>query len=98
MEPPRTHQATMLSAPTTFKWKTVIALTLLLIAIMLNWSWVYGILFIAWAIADIATKRVYFVEEVTRAKNPILLWIIVILWLLLGIYSLLESFFPYLSS
>ena len=45
-----------------------------------------------------SAKRVYFVEEVTRAKNPILFWIIVILWLLLGIYSLLESFFPYLSS
>lgn len=80
------------------KWKTVIALILLLIATALNWSWVYGILFIAWAIADIVGGRVYFVEEVAKTANPILFWVIVILWLLLGVYSLLEAFFPYLSS
>ncbi|ETW97954.1 MAG: hypothetical protein ETSY1_20735 [Candidatus Entotheonella factor] len=93
MEPPRAHQTSSIQTPPASKWKTVIALILLLVAIILNWSWVFGILFITWAIADMAAGRVYFVEEITKSANPVLFWTIVTLWLLLGLYSLLEPFF-----
>ena len=63
MEPPRAHRTGVAQTPPRFKWKTIIALILLIIAIVFNWGWAFGILFIAWAVYDIMAGRIYFVEE-----------------------------------
>lgn len=98
MEPPRAHRTTTSQAASAFKWKTVIALILLLNAIVLNWSWVFGLLFIAWGISDIVAGRIYFVEAIVKTENPILFWIIAVLWILLGLYYLMEPLWqPMLS-
>ena len=94
MEFPRAHQTAVPQVPGTFKWKTTLALVLLLISIVFNWAWAFGILFIAWAVCDMMAGRVYFVEEIDKVGNPILFWVIAILWLLTGLYYLLAPFLP----
>lgn len=96
MEPPRAHRSVASQAASAFKWKTVIALILLLNAMLLNWTWVFGILFIAWAISDIIAGRIYFVEAIIRTENPILFWIIAGLWILMGLYYLVEPLWQFM--
>jgi len=75
---------------TKFKWKTILGLVLLLVAIAMNWMWVFGVLFILWALNDIATGETHFVERIQRGESPALFWVIVLLWLLLSGYLLFE--------
>ncbi len=89
MEPSPTPRPTARAA-TAFKWKTVLALILLLNAMILNWLWVFGILIMAWVVSDIVAGRIYFMGAVDKAENPILFWIVASLWLLLGLYLLFK--------
>ncbi len=67
-------------------------MALLLFAIVCVWSWAFGILFIAWAVSDIIAGRIYFVEVIAKSEHPILFWTMAILWLLMGLYTLVEPF------
>ena len=78
----------------TTKWKSVIGLLFLYIALWNDWQWVWGILFLMWAIANIMSETTYFVEFVEKSKNPILYWAIILTWILLAIYSFLPWLYP----
>lgn len=67
------------------RWKTLIAITLVLLALYYNFSnVVFGILFLLWSIYGILSRRIYFVEEINRNQNPILFWIVSIMWVTLS--------------
>lgn len=70
------------------KWKALSGLTLIGIGLVMDWYWIWGILFLIWAINDVRSKRTHLLEEVTRFETPILYWIIVVLWICFGIYAL----------
>ncbi|MEM6377121.1 MAG: hypothetical protein AAF705_02840, partial [Bacteroidota bacterium] len=78
----------------TTKWRTIIGLILLFIAIWFDWEWAWGILFFLWVIPDLISGTTYFMEPISRANHPILYWIIVISWIFLSIYSIANAFFP----
>ncbi|MFD2567263.1 hypothetical protein [Pseudotenacibaculum haliotis] len=70
------------------KWRTVIALILMYIAILMSWEWAWGVLFLYWVIPDLFSGVTYFVEPIYKNENPNLYWVIVISWILLALYSL----------
>ena len=79
---------------TSVKWRTIIGLILMYIAIWNNWQWAWGILFLLWVIPDIFSGITYFIEPIEKKEHPILYWIIIVSWLLMSIYSFLPLFFP----
>jgi len=80
------------------KIRTIIGLVLLYVAILLNWQWVWGILFSIWVIPDLFSGITYFMEPVERKTNPVLYWIIVLSWIWMSIYMIALPFFPQLNS
>ena len=76
----------------TTKWRTIIALILMYIAIIMNWQWAWGILFLLWVIPDIINGMTYFIEPIEKKENPILYWIIIISWILMTLYSISTLF------
>lgn len=72
------------------KWKTILALILIIAGVILNWSWIWGALFLFWAGTDLIYQETHLVEVIKRAENPILYWLVVVTWILLAIIS----FFP----
>ncbi|MBA6157320.1 hypothetical protein H3Z83_12450 [Tenacibaculum sp. S7007] len=77
------------------KWRTIIALVLMYIAILMNWEWAWGILFLFWVIPDIFSGVTYFIEPISRKENTILYWVIIISWILMAVYSLSTLFINY---
>ncbi len=75
------------------KWKTIVGLVLLVIATLMNWTWVYGVLFIVWAINDIITGVTHFVEAIYVKENPIMFWIIIVLWIAPSSYWFIEPLY-----
>jgi len=70
------------------KWRTIIALILMYTAMLMNWEWAWGILFLFWVVPDIFNGVTYFIEPIIKKENPILYWVIIVSWLLMVIYSL----------
>ncbi|PZW42609.1 hypothetical protein LX95_00925 [Mesonia algae] len=77
------------------KWRTILALVLMYVAMIMNWSWAWGILFLLWVIPDINTGITYFIEPIEKKENPLLYWIIIASWILMAIYSISTLFIDY---
>lgn len=74
------------------KWRTILALIPLVIAVVMQWWWFFTLLFIVQIIFSLLSGSVEYVEEIKRSEDTILYWFIIALWSFLGIYSLI----PYL--
>ncbi|WP_353778130.1 hypothetical protein [Winogradskyella sp. 3972H.M.0a.05] len=80
------------SKQSNIKWRTIFAIVLMYIAIVMNWEWVWGILFLIWVVPDLFRGVTYFIEPIAKDENPVLYWIIVLTWLLMSVYSLSTLF------
>lgn len=72
-----------------FKWRTALALAVIWIAVVLELNWVWGVLFIMWAIPALRSGRTYFVELIERRTNPVLFWLLVGTWIVLSLFLIL---------
>ncbi|WP_292945376.1 hypothetical protein [Olleya sp. UBA1516] len=79
----------------TIKWRTIIALILMYIAMLMNLTWAWGILFLLWVVPDIRTGITYFIEPVEKKESPLLYWIIIVSWVLMAAYSISTLFIDY---
>ena len=76
------------------KWRSILGLVLIYLAMWYDWQWVWGVLFIIWVIPDLLSGVTYFMEPIEKKENPILYWIIVVSWLLMSVYSFTPLLFP----
>lgn len=74
------------------KWRTLLALIPLVLAIIMQWWWFFTILFIIQIIFSLLNGQVEYVEEVKRSEHPGLYWLIISIWAFLAIYSLIYAF------
>jgi len=72
------------------KWKTTLALTLLILAIYFDWNWFWAIFILLGLIHMIRSGEIHFVEAVKRKETPKLFLFMVIIWSLLALYSILN--------
>ncbi|MEO0570578.1 MAG: VOC family protein [Bacteroidota bacterium] len=75
--------------PKSIKWKPLLGLGLILTYFFTEWSWIWALFFAFWVMMDVQSGRTHLLETVERKQHPILYWIIVGIWALLGIYSVL---------
>lgn len=73
------------------KWKALLALFFIITATLMNWLWVWGILFLIWAAIDLISGETHLMERVTRAENPKVYGLIVVTWIILSIFSLMPA-------
>ncbi len=76
------------------KWRTIVGLILVYLAVWFNWYWVWGILFLLWVVPDILSGVTYFMEPIEKKEHPVLFWIIVITWLLMSFFFIGTLVFP----
>jgi len=76
------------------KWRSIIGLILIYLAIWFEWNWAWGILVLLWVLPDLRSGVTYFMEPIEKLKNPFLFWTIIATWLLMGMISLTTLIFP----
>jgi len=76
------------------KWRTIIGLVLIYITVVLypNYQWIWAILFLYWVIPDLFTGITHFIEPIHRNQDKLLYWFIVLTWLAMSAYILIEAF------
>ena len=72
-----------------FKWRAMLGLFVISLAVVTGTDWVWGVLFLIWVIPDIKSGSTHFLEHVERKRNPVVYWLIVSIWILLSGYYLL---------
>ncbi len=57
------------------------------VGIALGQIWVFGVLFVFWAVRDIISRRTSLIGDVALRDHPILFWVIAASWLVFGVLS-----------
>lgn len=79
------------------KWRTVVALAIIYVAVVMGWMWVWGILFIMWTVPALYSGKTTLVEPVDSRKNPLLFWLIVGTWIVLSLYLIVADFLRFIG-
>lgn len=74
-----------------YKWRAIAGLVLVLLAVLLEANWVWGVLFLLWVIPDLKHGSTHFLEHIERRKNPLVYWLVVSVWTLLSVYLIADS-------
>lgn len=69
------------------KWKTVLVLIFMGLALYNNWNWFWAILLILGLFHHIVSKEIHFVETITKKETPVLYYILLLFWSGLTYYS-----------
>ena len=70
------------------RWKTLLALVFMYLAIVLNSYLLWAVFFIYWSLSALITQEAYLIEPVNKHQEPVLYWVITLSWLLLSLATL----------
>ncbi len=76
----------------------IIALLVIYIAVVMNWQWVWGVLFLMWTVPALYSGRVHLISPVEKKANPVLFWTIVLTWIGLSLYLIFTDLIPFLGA
>lgn len=76
------------------QWLTLAAMAILLLATIMEWYWVWGVLFLYWTVAAFVMGQAFVVQTIRQDEHPVLFWIVSITWLLLAILFIISDLFP----
>jgi hypothetical protein len=74
------------------RWRTISALVFALICIILNWQWGVGVMFLFWAIRDIADGESHFIETIKRSEEVVLYCLVIAMQLFFALFFLVADF------
>ncbi|MEO1257523.1 MAG: effector binding domain-containing protein [Bacteroidota bacterium] len=77
-----------------FKWRSILGLIMVYVAVLMDWEWVWGLLFLFWVVPDLFTGITYFMEPIEKKQSPVLYWSVMVSWILMCVYMVTASFFP----
>lgn len=72
------------------KWKTIVALALLVLAVIFEWNWFWAFFILMGLLNVLKSKTIHFVEEVSLEETPRLYWIMISIWSFLALFSILN--------
>lgn len=76
------------------KWKTLLALAILWIAVVFEVYLVWGILFLLWVIPALKSGETYLVEPIRKLEHPLLYWALVSTWIILSVVTIAYGLWP----
>ena len=78
----------------TSKLPTVVSLVVLVTATYFDWYWVWGLLYLYWAVQSVGVGEAFLVQTVRRDGNPVLFWSVSVMWFILAVLVVVTDLFP----
>lgn len=75
-----------------FKFGTFLALVTIYLAVIFEWTWMWGIFLLFWVIPDLISGSTRLVQSIHRSEHPIWYWLIVSSWLWMAVYLIVGPF------
>lgn len=73
-----------------WKWRTLLGLFMVFIAVVFQLNWVWGLLFLYWILPSIRLGVTHFLEPLDKRENPILFWVVIATWVTVSILLIAE--------
>ncbi|WP_419907663.1 hypothetical protein [Hoeflea sp.] len=70
---------------------TILAILVLAVATVMGWLWMWGLLYMYWAVMGPLTGSAFVIESIERSDNPLLFWIICAAWMAAGIWTFVNG-------
>ena len=77
-----------------FRWKAFLGLVLIALSIFTGWHWMWGLFFAIWVILDLRSGHTHLLEPISKKSHPVLYWIVITVWAILGLYSVTYYLWP----
>ncbi|MEX3007778.1 hypothetical protein [Hoeflea sp. TYP-13] len=71
-----------------------IAFAALMVSTALGYWFVWGLLFVYWAIPSFYSGHAFLLTDVVRDEDPALFWLVQIAWIVLGALLVMHDVFP----
>lgn len=71
-----------------------VALPVLVVAAVLGIYWIWGLMFLWWLVPSVMSGQAQLVFPVQADEDPILFWVVVVLWAVFGLMMIAASLFP----
>ena len=81
----------MIDLSSDIRWRTLIALPVLVLATVMGWYWVWGCLFLYWVWPALRSGQAYLIEPIERARDPLLFWLVNALWAGFGLWYIVTD-------
>jgi hypothetical protein len=72
------------------KWKTVLAVGMLIGAVIFEWNWFWGFIVGMTLWHMLSAEEIHFVETVTKKEHPKLYWSLLVIWTTIGVYTIAQ--------
>ncbi len=72
------------------KWKAILGLVLIYLAVGLQLMWLWGVIILCWVIPDLRRGSTHLFELVSKQKNPYTYWFICVTWVIMAVALLLQ--------
>lgn len=73
------------------KWRTVLVLSLMSLALIFNWTWFWVLILTLGIVHILQSGEIHFVEEITKKETPLLYWIMLTFWTFFAAYSAFQQ-------
>lgn len=77
----------------TSKLPTVVSLVILVVATCFEWYWVWGVLYLFWAVQSMGAGEAFLVQTVRRDGNPVMFWSVSAMWFILAVLVIVTDLF-----
>lgn len=74
------------------RWRTICALVFALICVIFNWQWGFGVLFLFWAINDLADRESHFIETIKWEDEKVLFSLVIFMQLFFALFFFVADF------
>ncbi len=74
------------------QWLNLLVLAILIVAILLDFTPVWGWLFLAWSLLGSVTGATFVLEPIYRSENPRLFWLVDAFWFVLSLVVIANDF------
>ena len=72
------------------KWKAILGLVLIYLAVGLQLMWLWGVIILCWVIPDLRRGSTHLFELVSKQQNPYTYWLICVTWVIMAVALLLQ--------
>ncbi|MXX32352.1 MAG: hypothetical protein F4Z51_09045 [Chloroflexi bacterium] len=80
------------------QWLNLVVLAILIVAIGLDFTPVWGWLFLVWALLAVVNGATFVLEPIYRSEHPRLFWFVTLFWFVLSLVVIANDFGAFGSS
>ena len=79
---------------TTYPWRSLLLVFFVVFTFAFDATWAWGFFWLWWAVMSLRSGEFIFLDVVSKGQHPILFWVLLVCWVVIGLSYFAYEFFP----